>query len=213
MRTYKLTIFRQGRFYFGFLLMPFALIGFLILGAELNSIALGGLFFCLFLLTWFFYAIGHLKVTIDDDQLHFQFTRKLLFNYRPIPPVRISDITTIVIDNGDLFRKIIIRDRIIYLNTTKFKQHDIHKFIYNLETLTKPYGVRRMNSWGEWKEKGYLRAAYIVNNIVVIFGVVAVVYSIVLKGFFAGQLFFILLLVPKLLFFGQQMKQELNSDK
>lgn len=155
--------------------------------------------------------IGHLNITIENDVLYFSWEKKFLFNYKEISPVNVKDIKFLVIDNGDLFRKLITTDRTIYLNTVKFKQNDIHKFIYNLEVLTKGQNIRRISSWREWKEKGYLKIAYKINVIVLIFGVIAVLFAIITKGFSVKFLLIALLWIPQLIFYGKQMKQELND--
>lgn len=211
MRTFKLTTFRQSRFYTCFFLMPFAFFACLFLGTEMDSFLLGLMFFGLFLFTSYYIVIGHLNITIDNNILYFNWSRKFLFNYKEIAPLNVKDITIIIIDKGDLFRKIITTDRIIYLNTTKFKQRDIHKFIYNLEVLVKDQNVKRITSWGEWKEKGYLKTAYKINIAVLVFSVIAMLFAIMLNGFSGKSFFIILLWIPQMIFYGMQMKQELKD--
>lgn len=211
MSTFKLTTFRQPRLYTCAFLTPVALIASLILGALFNSFFLGLIVFCFFLFISYYIIIGHLNVTIENDVLYFSWEKKFLFNYKEISPVNVKDIKFLVIDNGDLFRKLITTDRTIYLNTAKFKQNDIHKFIYNLEVLAKDQNIRRISSWREWKEKGYLKIAYKINVIVLVFGVIAVLFAIITKGFSGKFLLIALLWVPQLIFYGKQMKQELND--
>ena len=213
MQKFELTIFRQSRVLIGLFLTPFALIGLLILGAELNSILIGLLLFAFYLLTIYYFVVGHLTITIDDGQLIFNWTKKIIFNYDKIQPITINDINTIVIDNGQLLRKIVTKERTIKINNAKFQQKDALKFIYELGVLTKDNNVREIDSWDEWVDKGYIKTAYRINTVVLVLATSLVTFAIIKNGFNSRHLFLFVLFIPQLFLYGQQMKQKIKNDK
>ncbi len=213
MQKFELTIFRQSRVLLGLFLTPVALIGLLILGAELNSILIGLILFAIYLLTLYYFIVGHLTITVDNGQLKFNWTRKLIFNYDNIQPINIADIKTIVIDNGQLLRKIITNDGTIKINNAKVQQKDSLKFIYELGVLTKENNVREIDSWDEWADKGYIKTAYRINTVILVLATVLVTFAILKKGFNSRHLFLVLLFIPQLFLYGQQMKQKIKNDK
>lgn len=213
MHKFELTIFRQSRVLIGLFLTPFALIGLLILGVELNSILIGLLLFAFYLFTIYYFVVGHLTITVDNGQLKFNWTKKLIFNYDNIQPVNINDINTIVIDSGQLLRKIVTKDRTIKINNAKVQQKDALKFIYELGILTKENNVREIDSWDEWADKGYIKTAYRINTVILVLALGLVTFAIINKGFNSRYLFLVLLFIPQLFLYGQQMKQKLKNDK
>ncbi|MEM0577533.1 hypothetical protein [Flavobacterium polysaccharolyticum] len=183
------------------------------MGAELNSILIGLFLFVVYLLTIYYFVVGHLTITIDNGQLKFDWTRKLIFNYDDIAPINIADIKTIVIDSGLLLRKIATVDTTIKINNAKVQQKEAHKFIYELVNLTKENNVREIDSWDEWADKGYIKTAYKINTIILVLATVLVTFFIIKKGFNSRHLFLVLLLIPQLFLYGQQMKQKIKNDK
>jgi len=212
MQKFELTIFRQSRVLIGLFLTPIALIGLLILGAELNNIFIGLLLFAVYLLTVYYFVIGHLTIAIDSGQLKFNWSKKLIFNYDDIEPLNIADIKTIVIDSGKLLRKIITTDRTIKINNAKVQIKDANKFIYQLGILTKENDVREIDSWGEWADRGYIKTAYRINTVILILATFLVTFFIVKNGFNSRHLFLVLLFIPQLYLYGQQMKQKIKND-
>jgi hypothetical protein len=213
MQKFELTIFRQSRILLGLFLAPVVLIGLIILGAELNSFLIGLFLFVCYLLTVYYFAVGHLIITIDNGQLIFNWTKKFMFNYEDIEPINIADIKTIVIDSGQLLRKIITPDRTIKINNVKFQQKDAPKFIHKLAVLTKVNSVREIDSWDEWADKGYLKIAYGINTVVLVLTTVLVTVLIIRDGFDSRHLFLVLLFMPQLFLYGKQMKQKKMKEK
>ena len=214
MQTFKLTIFRQSRVLFGLFLLPFAFIGLLLLGLELGSLIWGLLLFIFYLLLYYYFTVGQLTISIDNERLHFSWTKKIVFNYKELGDVNLADIKTIVIDNGQFLRKLITDSKTVYLNTTKIKPHDNFKLIHFLQAFAKNNNVRVTNSWREWADKGYLKTAYRINIAVIAIAFITVAIFIARKGFSSGQLFIFLLFIPQLILYGQQMKLEIkNGDK
>jgi hypothetical protein len=212
LRTFKLTIFRQSRVLFGLFLLPIALIGFLLLGLQLGSFILGILFFVCYLFLYYYFTVGQLTISIDNEQLHFSWTKKIVFNYKEVESLNLADIKTIVIDNGQFLRKLITADKTVYINTTKVKPFDNFKLIYFLQAFARKNNVRVINSWREWADKGYLKTAYRINFAVIIIALVIVAFFIARKGFSSGQLLFFLLFIPQLILYGQQMKLEIKDN-
>ncbi len=213
MQKFELTIFRQSRVLLGVFLTPVALIGSLILGAELNNVFIGLILFAVYLLTVYYFVVGHLIIAIDNSELKFNWTRKLIFNYDNIEPINIADIKTIVIDNGQLLRKIITTDRTIKINNAKVQQKDAPEFIYELGVLTKENNVREIDSWDEWADKGYIKTAYRINTFLLLSTTVVVTSFIIMKGFNSRHLFLVLLFIPQLFLYGKQMKQKIKNNR
>jgi len=213
MQTFELTSFRQSRVILGVFLTPVALIGLVILGAELNSIIIVLFLFAVYLSTVYYFVVGHLLITIDNGQLKFNWKRKLIFNYKDIEPIIIADIKTIVIDSGLVLRKIVTTDRTIKINNAKVQQKDAPKFIYELAVLTKGNNVREIDSWDEWADKGYIKTAYRINTVILVLATVLVTFFIIKKGFDSRHLFLVSLFIPQLFLYGQQMKQKIKNEK
>ncbi|QOW09563.1 hypothetical protein Q73A0000_03880 [Kaistella flava (ex Peng et al. 2021)] len=212
MQKFELTIFRQSRVLVGLFLTPISLIGILILCAELNNIFIGLVLFPVYVLTVYYFVVGHLTVSINNEQLKFRWTRKLIFNYDDIEPVNIADIKTIVIDSGQLLRKIITADRTIKINNAKVQVKDANKFIYQLGILTKRNDVREIDSWDEWSDKGYIKTAYRINTVILVLATIIVTTFIIIKGFNSRNLFLVLLFIPQLYLYGKQMKRKIKND-
>ncbi|MDN3657219.1 hypothetical protein QWZ08_16335 [Ferruginibacter paludis] len=212
MQTFKLTIFRQSRVLFGLFLLPFAFTGLLLLGLELGSFIWGLLLFVFYLLVYYYFTVGQLTISIDNERLHFSWTKKIVFNYKEVADVNLADIKTIVIDNGQFLRKLITDGKTVYLNTTKVKPQDNFKLIGFLQAFSKNNNVRVINSWREWADKGYLKTAYRINIAVIAIAFVNVAIFIARKGFSSGQLFIFLLFIPQLILYGQQMKLEIKNN-
>lgn len=183
MQKFDLTIFRQSRVLIGIFLTPFVFIGLILLGIELGNIFIGLLLFCVYLFTLYYFVVGHLTITVDNEQLKFSWTKKLFFNFKNIEPLNITDIRTIVIDNGLLLRKIITNNRTIKINTTKIQQKDTSKLICQLGILTEQNNVRKIDSWDEWADKGYIKTAYRINSIILVLVTIITISVIVKKGF------------------------------
>jgi len=213
MQKFELTIFRQSRVLIGLFLTPFALIGLIILGAELNSILIGLLLFAFYLFTIYYFVVVHLTITIYNGQIEFNWTKKLIFNYDKIQLINIYDIKTIVIDNGQLLRKIETKDKTIKINNSKFQQKDALKFIHQLGVMTKDNNVRVIDSWDEWADKGYIKTAYKINTVVLVLVTSLVTFTIIKNEFNSRHLFLVVLFIPQLFLSRQQMKHKIRNDK
>jgi hypothetical protein len=213
MQKFELTIFRQSRVLLGLFLTLVALIGLLILSAGLISFLIGLIIFAFFLLTTYYFVVGHLLISIENEQLTFNWRRKRIFNFQEIKPINIADIKTIVIDNEQFLRKIITTDRTIKINNAKVQQKDASKFIRQLVVLTKKNNVRKIDSWDEWVDKGYIKTAYRINTVILIVAIMILTFFIITKGFNSRHLFLVLLSIPQLFLYQLQMKQKIKNEK
>jgi len=213
MQRFELIIFRQSRVLIGIFITPFVIIGLLLLSKDFENIIMFFLIFALYLLILYYYVVGHLVVYIEDGQLKFYWKRKKIFNYKDIQSVNISEINTIVIDEGKLLKKIKTANRTIRIGTAKVQQKDSYKFICQLWILTTGNSVRQIDSWDEWVDKGYIKIAYRINLFIMIIMICAVLFSFFIGGYKSKHLLFILFLLPQLYFYGQQMKNKIKNKK
>ena len=213
MQKFDLTIFRQSRVLLGLFSTPVVLIGLVILSVELGSIVVVLLLFGIYLLTVYYFVVGHLTIHIDNKQLNFTWSRKLIFNFNDIEPIDIVDIKTIVIDNGQLLKKIKTDDKTIKINTAKVQRKDASKFIDQLRLLTKGNNVREIESWDEWADKGYIKTAYRVNSTIIVLATILVTVSMFKNGFNSRYLSLMLLFIPQLYLYGQQMKPKIKNGE
>jgi hypothetical protein len=211
MKRFELTVFRQSRLYLGIFLSPFSIIGFIILAAKLGSPLIGISLFIIFILTFYYYVVGHLTIIIDNELLQFQWTKKYFFNYKDIVPVKLIDIKTIIIDNGQFLRKIKTNDRTICINNGKLKPKDAPKFINELGFLTKDLNAKTIDSWDVWVELGYLKFAYRLNIVIIITLATIVVTSVILGKANFRYFYMLLVTLPLLFLYGLQMKQKLKK--
>jgi hypothetical protein len=212
MEKFEITVFRQSRVLVGLFLTVFAFMGCVILGAEIKNLLAGLLVFVVFLLSVCYFVVGNLTICIDNEELKFSWKEKLLFNYKDIEPINLLEIKELVIDNGMFLRKIKTTDRTIRINNAKILYKDAGRLISRLRVLTKVNHVKIIDSWDEWKEKGFIRIAYIINSTILILAFLVVTIFIVLKGFNSRQLFVFLLVVPQLYLYGRQMKEKITND-
>jgi hypothetical protein len=173
MKKYELTIFNQSRVIAIVFLLPVSLIGSLLLGLELMPknyfwvvsipvfVGLSGLMY--------YFAKADLIVDFDKENLIFNWKKKLIFNYSKIESIPIKEIKTIVVDQNQLLKKIITSDRVVNISNGKLLMKDSQKFINLLVSIISQNGGRIIDSWDVWKEKGFLRIAYLINSFVLIY--------------------------------------------
>ena len=212
MQKFDLTIFRLTRIYIGIVLLPVGILGSIFLGRELGGFLFGIILITLFLFLLGYFIIGYMTISIDNDKLLFQWKRKYFFNYKDITPVKLSDIKTIILDNGQFLRKIETDDRVIHINNSKIKSKDASNFIYQLSIVIKKYNIRKIDSWDVWIERGYLKIAYWINAVTVAFVSLILIIAIA-KGIFTRNFFCAFLLLPQQVLFGLQMRCKLGKKQ
>ncbi|MCW1962897.1 hypothetical protein [Chryseobacterium viscerum] len=206
MQEYNITIFRQSRILLCLFLLPVIFLTAIFIGAETNSFVISVLFIIISLLLIYYYIIGRLKITVNENELFFEWRKKIIFNYNPIKSIKINDIKTIVLDEERLLRKIKTHDAVIYINNSKIKSEDVEKFINRLKNDIKKNDIKVIDSWDEFAEKGHLRLAYRINSIVLIISIIIIIIFTVLKGFNPVSLSILLLFIPQMILYQKQMK-------
>jgi len=207
MKQFELTIFRQSRVLLIILFFPISLLTALFIGLKINipilNIITPFLFLGLVGFGLYYFAVGHLKVIQKENRLEFEWNKKSLFNYKKIEPIEINQIETLVIDQNQLLKKIITRERVVKINNGKIYKKDSATFI---DFLNKNSNARVIDSWDVWNEKGWLKTAYRINTVVLTSFIGIVVIYTVLKGFNSRLLLFAPLLISQLFLYQLQMK-------
>lgn len=213
MQEYNINVFRQSRVLLSLFLFPVILLMAIFIGAEYNSFIFSVLFLVIAFTLIYYCIIGNLKIIIKNDiELHFVWKKKVFFNYKPIKPIKIIDIKTIVLDEDQLLRKIKTDNNIIYINNSKIRSKDATKFIHILKSNTDKYNFRIIDSWDEFAENGYLKIAYKINSFVLIGSIIVAVIFIILKGFKPALLSILLLFIPQMILYKKQMKNKIDTQ-
>lgn len=208
MQEYNITIFRQSRILLSLFLLPIIFITAIFIGAETHSFIISALFLIISVFLIYYYIIGNLKISINENELFFEWRKKFIFNYNPIKSIKINDIKTIVLDEERLLRKIKTNDTVIYINNSKIKSEDAEKLIDRLKNDIKNNDIKVIDSWDEFAEKGYLKLAYKINSITLILSIIIVIIFTVLKGFNPVTLSILLLFIPQMILYQKQMKDK-----
>ena len=211
MNEFKLTVFRQNRILLVIFMLPVTLLASVFIAAELshleplNFLISGAILvltgFCLLHI-----SIGRLTVKIDDQILKFSWSRKTLFNYKPIEPVKLMDIRTLVIDDQILLRKLQTDERQIQIGTAKIMKKDATEFITFLKTHTT---AEQIDSWDVWKRRGWLAIAYRINTFILLFSGIGLIAFIFIKGFNSALLLYFPLAFFQLIGYHYQMRNKM----
>ena len=191
--------------------MPVTLLTSIFVALELNHLEplnflISGTIIVLTGLGLFHISIGRLTVNLVDQTLKFSWTKKALFNYRPIEPVHLSDIRTLVIDEHILLKELQTDQRQIPIGTAKLFKKDASEFINFLKANTT---AEQIDSWDVWKRRGWLAIAYRINTfILVIFGIIIISF-ISIKGFNSALLLYIPLVLFQLIGYQFVMKSKM----
>lgn len=210
-KEFELTIFQSTRVLFGLFLSPFIILSSIFLGVEIHSFIIPVSLIILFFFTYYHFVVGYLTIIVSEEKIEFNWTEKMFFNFKEIHSVDIAEIKIIVIDNGELIRKIKTSNRNINIGTTKIQQKDAVKFIRELKSISKRNDAKIIDSWDEWSDKGYLKIAYKINTIILISGAIVITIMIAKNGFNAKMTFLALFLIPQMLLYGKEMKQKLKK--
>jgi len=152
MKHFHIKVFQQSRILPGIIFFPASCLVALYMGANTQSFVFGGAVALSSLLLWYYFAVGHLKVTLAENGLEFLWDKKLLFNYRPIKPISIADITAIVIQ-GDFLRKIVISERVQPLATMKFSGSDSLLLVRELRRIAVENKIEVLDDWSAFAKK------------------------------------------------------------
>jgi hypothetical protein len=215
MKIYELTVFHQSRIIAIVFLLPTSLLFSLFSGLELMpknyfwviSIPL----FSALLGLMYYFVKGNLKIEFDNVNLYFTWENKFIFNYTPIDSIAVKDIKAIVIDKDQLLKKIITSDRVIKISNGKLQMKDSHEFINFLISIINQNNGRMIDSWDVWKERGFLRIAYLINSFILITVVLFAFGFIIIKGLDSKLLLFIPLPISQLLLYRKLMREKLKK--
>lgn len=212
-------IFKQSRvvisiFAFAILFLPVLLlpshIDNSILQLAVTALGIIGLFGLLF-----YFAYGRLNVTYENETLHFEWKQKLLFNYAEIPDIEINEIKRLVIDQGQVLRKIVTDKTEITLGNNRpnnvFKS-DSQVFI---DFLSKNIQNKEIiDSWDIWVEKGYLKWALRINTALLLGAIGLLGFFAVTKGFDKippASFFMLIFFLPQMFLYQKQMKNKIKN--
>jgi len=213
MNKFSFNVYKQSRVLVGLFVLPFLLFISIFLGVKFDSFLVLLIGFIISFFFVYYYAFGHITITFKDERLYFNWKKKIIFNYKEIKTTRLDDIKIIVIDEGKLLKKIKTSDRIIYINNSKRSSPEAYNFINHLRKVTEQYNPEIIDSWDEFAKKGYLKLAYRINTFIIILSIVLAIVFILLKGFKPHFLFILLLFIPQMLLYKQQMKDKLKKNK
>jgi hypothetical protein len=214
MQEYNITVFRQSRILLSLFLAPIIFLVSIFIGAETNSFIFLILFLVISLYLLYYFIVGNLRITIkNEDELFFEWKKKIVFNYKTIKPIKISKIKTIVLDEEKLLRKIKTDDITIYINNSKINSKQADEFIDRLKHDIKKYDIRVIDSWDEFSEKGYLKIAYRISSSLLVISIVLAIIFTIIKGFKPALLSILVLFIPQIILYKKQMKDKINNLK
>ncbi|WBV61110.1 hypothetical protein PFY12_03075 [Chryseobacterium camelliae] len=210
MKEYNITIFGKKRILLSLFLAPIFFIISIFIGAEFNSLIFPFLFLIIIFFIIYYFVVGNLKIKINDkNELFFEWDKKIIFNYKPIDPIRIDSIKTIILDEGNLLRKIKTDTHIIHINNAKIMTKDADAFISKLKNDANKFDIKIIDSWDELAEKGYLKIAYVLNSWLLILSILLSIFFTILRGFNPFSLSVLLLFIPQMILYNKQMKKKI----
>ena len=162
-----------------------------------------------------YFSYGRLNVTYDNESLHFEWQSKLLFNYAEIPDIELNEIKRLVIDQGQILRKIVTDKTEITLGNNRpnnvFKS-DSQVFIDFLTDQVENKEI--IDSWDIWAEKGYLKWALRINTIILLAVIGILGFFAVTKGFDKippASFFMLIFFLPQMFLYQRQMKNRIKN--
>ena len=207
-QTFELTITNQKRVITALLLFPFVFFGVLVISSKFNP-GIGFLSFLTSMLLLWYFVIGKLIVSIENEKINFQWKKKVIFNYNNIQSLNESDIEKVIIDKGQFLRKIITKDRIINLSTSKLKPIDSYKLISYFNQRSKTQNIEIKNSWETINPKT-LKILYAITWIIIVISILILIVVCVLKGF-KPKMLFVIGAIPILLVYAQQIERAIKK--
>ena len=208
-QTFELTITNQKRVITALLLFPFVLFGVLVISSKFNP-GIGFLSFLISMLLLWYFVIGKLIVSIEDEKINFQWKKKVIFNYNDIQSLNESDIEKVIIDKGQFLRKIITKDRIINLSTSKLKPIDSYKLISYFNQRSKTQNIEIKNSWETINPKT-LKILYAITWIIIVISILILIVVCALKGF-KPKMLFVIGAIPILLVYARQIERAIKKN-
>ena len=159
----------------------------------------------------YYFIKQDLEIDLQEDTLFFKWQKKVMFNYKEIESIPVREIKTVVIDQGQLLRKIITSDREINISNGKLLMKDSQKFIDLLRSIINQNEGKIIDSWDVWQEKGYLKWALRINTVIIISVVGIIIAFGVIKGFDKippASFFMLIFILPQMLLYQRQMNEK-----
>ena len=215
-KKFSIVVFKQSRVVLSIFAFAILFLPVLILPSHIDdnllqiTVTVVGILALFGLL--FYFSYGRLTVTLNDENLHFEWRPKLLFNYARIPEVKLSEINRLVIDQGEVLRKISTHSTEITLGHNRpnnLIKSDAQEFIAFLTGLPGNYKV--VDSWDVWAEKGYLKWALRINTGILIGSVGILIFYAATKGFNqipSASFFLLLFILPQTFLYQKQLKSK-----
>ncbi|SDX59011.1 hypothetical protein [Aequorivita viscosa] len=181
-----------------------------ILQLVITALGIIGLFGILF-----YFSYGRLNVSCKNDTLHFEWQKKLLFDYAKIPDIKLNEIKCLVIDQGQILRKIITDKVEITLGNNRpnnVLKSDSQAFINFLSKEIQDKEI--IDSWDIWVEKGFLKWALRINTMILIVVIGILGFFAVTKGFEKippASFFMLIFLLPQMILYQKQMKSKIKN--
>jgi hypothetical protein len=201
MKSYHVKTLHHSRVIASVFLISVILILSIIVAAECNGIV-AILFAILLVYFTYYYCKGNLTVTLtDDNQLLFKYEKKYFFNLKNPSEVYIRDIIYLVVDNNDVLRKIVTKNRAIVVNNIRFKEDDA-------QFLQRDCLVKTIDSWDYFNKKDYANLAYKLNYVIIGISLITIIVYTYFKGFHASFLSVFILIIPQLILYGKQLKKK-----
>jgi len=209
-QTFELTITDQKRVLIALLLFPFVIFGVLFISSKFN-IVIGFLSFLVSIFLIYYFVIGKLNMSIENDEIYFEWKKKLFFNYNDIQNLNESDIEKVIVDNGQFLRKIVTKDRIINLSTSKIKSTDAYKLISYFNQKSKTQNIEIKDSWENINPKK-LKIIHAITWIVILASILVLILVSIVKGFKPNMLF-IVGIIPILFVYLKRIKNTIEKNK
>ena len=207
-QTFKLTITNQKRVIIALLLFPFVIIGVLYISSKFNP-GIGFLMFLVMLFLIYYFVIGKLNISIENDEIYFEWKKKLFFNYIDIQNIKEADIEKVIVDDGQFLRKIITKNRTINLSTSKIKSKDAYSLISYFSQKSKTQNIEIKDSWGNINPKR-LKIIYMISWFVIVASILIFIVTSIFKGF-KPNMFYIIGIVPMLFVYLQRIKNAIDK--
>lgn len=219
-KTFSLLVYRLNRALISIFIFPLWILLTIILAVNikipyLKWIIPSFVFIGLTLLL-IYSIVSRLIVTVENNKLVFHWNKKLLFNYKEIPTIDISEVTALVFDDErrNALHRIVTRNKTIAFVCKKsyplFKS-DTKQFVDFLKSEVTDLKIK--DEWDLWAEKGYLIWAYRINAVLlVLIPLVTIIISII-EGGKPKKLLLLFVILPKLIIYQFVMTGKIKKNR
>ncbi|MFJ1328185.1 hypothetical protein ACILFA_03555 [Capnocytophaga canimorsus] len=219
-KTFSLLVYRLNRALISIFIFPLWILLTIILAVNikipyLKWIIPSFVFIGLTLLL-IYSIVSRLIVTVENNKLVFHWNKKLLFNYKEIPTIDISEVTALVFDDErrNALHRIVTRNKTIAFVCKKsyplFKS-DTKQFVDFLKSEVTDLKIK--DEWDLWAEKGYLIWAYRINTVLLVLVPLVTIVISIIKGEKPKNLLLLLVILPKLIIYQFIMAGKIKKNR